>query len=104
MSDLDDVYHDASKARMKKIDRYIAGIKKNLIPCPPQAWERDQALHAEVITLRARVAELEAQIDSMVDAAVEHAIQAEERVPYVYPGLGRPKGRKETKPRKRVAR
>lgn len=103
---MSDIYADPSawRARAKRIDANLEELKRNQLPHQPQQWEKDKALCAEVITLRARVAELEAQIDSMVDAAVECQIALDERAPYVYPGRGRPKGVKERKPRQRRAK
>ncbi len=90
-------------ARERELEAKLKELKANLTPCPPQEWELRKAEREELQALRLRVQNLEAQIDRMVDAAVELQIQQEERAPYVYPGRGRPKGVKESKPRRRRA-
>lgn len=71
--------------RIAQIDAHIASVKASSTPHQPAEWEIQKAIREERDALRLRVAELEAQIDRMVDAS----LAAEKRS---FPsGLGRPK-------------
>lgn len=65
--------------RMREVEANVQRILAGLVSTPPQQWEIEKAireerdvLKAENAELRARIAQFEAELDGMIDAAVDH--------------------------------
>lgn len=85
-------YHDPQSARIKALDAEVARLKAATAPHQPAQWERDAAMRAEVVTLRARVLELERQLDECVDAMTKAELRGTPSS--AHPKVGRPRGRR----------
>ena len=53
--------------RLAEIEANLARIRGNLTPSRPQPWEMQALIVRERDTLRLRVAELETQLDELID-------------------------------------
>ncbi len=92
-------------ARIAALDAEVERIKANLTPCKPMGWEVEKAIREERDALRLKVADLEAQIDRMVDASLAAEVRSFPSGVGGKPGRsGRPQGAKDRKPRVRRAR
>lgn len=80
------------KQRIKAIDRWLAENQKRLTPDKhPTETER----------LYARIAELEQQLDELIDSMTSSELRA---TPSARPSRGRPPGKRDSKPRKKKSR
>ena len=74
--------------RVAQIEKNLAYLKANATPHEPAQWEIQKAEREELARLRARVAELEAELGEMVDCLTETERRKTKKV------RGRPSTRK----------
>lgn len=99
-----------SAFRIAQLDASVADLKRRMTPDVPQDWEIQAAIRKERDAAVLRVAELEAEVDRMIDAALDlYNTTGEPLPPYVNPPpgklrRGRPLGKRDSKKRKPRAR
>jgi hypothetical protein len=86
------------KDRIKLLDWQVEHAKAGLTPHEPAQWERDAEVRRERDDLRMRVAELELQLDQLVDSMTASELK---NTPAYKPTRGRPPGARDSKPRRR---
>lgn len=82
--------------RERELQRSLDDLRRRQTPTTPQDWEVRARERAELAALRLRVAELEAQVDEMVDAAVRCQAKGL-AVDYVRAGTGVGRPRRKAK-------
>jgi hypothetical protein len=86
--------------RIAALEANLAQLAKNLTPHQPTTWEMQAEVLRERDELRLKVAELEAQMDELIDALPREVLRATPSA-VIQRRPGRPKGARDKAPRRR---